>query len=72
MTIILGEYELPERLQIEVAGHREHILYFSPERTGCGSIDDGVTLYNGPRGGAWVISFLDLERMYLAAKKARE
>ena len=53
-------------------GH-DDFLSFEPYTTQCGNITDGVGLsLSGPKmGGWWVISFENLECMYLAAKKAR-
>lgn len=61
---------MSDKLEFEVAGHPEEILRFNPGPTECGNITDGVAFYHGNRG-AWIVSFADLERMYLAAKLAR-
>ena len=45
-------------------------MRFEPGPIWCGSIADGVGL-DRDREGIWVISFADLERMYLAAKEVR-
>jgi hypothetical protein len=58
-------------LVIQTAGYSEpDELSFWPGPSKCGEITDGVTLSHAGEGG-WVISFADLERMYLAAKEAR-
>lgn len=66
-------------LLAEVAGHGHQYLMFRPWCR-CGNIDDGIGLSHwrvkDPKGvddteGGWVISFADLEEMYLAAKSLR-
>lgn len=55
-----------------VQGHTEKTLAFRPGVSVCGNIRDGVSFANGNEGG-WVISFEDLEEMYiLAVMKRRE
>lgn len=46
-------------------------LWFRPGPCRCGNITDGVALAHDQRGD-WIVSFADLERMYLLAKQARQ
>lgn len=67
----------PKMLTVEVAGHRKPRLQAYVGVNRCGRITDGVALANAGTSlrdteGLWVIAFDDLERIYLAAKEARE
>jgi len=59
-------------MKIKVQGYSgKNILRVFVEPTMCGTIADGIALHHGDDAG-WVISFKDLERIYLAAKKSRK
>lgn len=70
-----GHYHL-----VGVAGHSHDVLAVNTNRIRCGQIEDGVSFSHWrvkePKGhadaeGGWVISFADLESIYLAAKSVR-
>lgn len=61
---------LSSRLCVDTQGLGE-LFCFEPGPAGCGNIDDGVAFEIG-NGGCWVVSFDDLEKLYLAAKEARK
>lgn len=61
-------------ITVEVAGHEDPLLSFSPLVHRCGGITNGVRFANHQAGkfrGGWIVDFGDLERMYLAAKAYR-
>jgi hypothetical protein len=62
---------------IRVEGHLSPYLDVTCGITWCGQITDGIALAHSkgpdtPYEGGWVISFEDLERIFLAAKAERE
>jgi len=60
-----------ETLDIETAGHTHEDLHINVGSCKCGNITDGVLFEHGDTG-AWLIDYVDLERIYLAAKAWRE
>lgn len=65
-----GRDEIQIRTQGMHRDSRKEWMFAEPGVAQCGSIRDGIILRQ--RGDAgWVISFASLERLYLAAKKAR-
>lgn len=59
-----------QMLRFRIQGHPSGLLSFHPGIAKCGDITDGVSLWPGQEG-PWVVSFTDLEEMYLAAKTLR-
>lgn len=63
---------MSKRLTFKTAGYSAtNILRFDARPSSCGKITDGVTLAHDDRG-CWLIDFKDLEKMYEAAKAARQ
>lgn len=61
-----------DELVCEVAGHTKGKLIVGYGRHMCGRITDGVSLTNGEGECGYVLSFVDLELAYFAAKNFRE
>lgn len=66
----------PEVIEIEVAGHTKPRLRVYTGVSMCGEIKDGITLSHAgltkfSSEGGWVVSFADLEKVYLAARAFR-
>jgi hypothetical protein len=55
---------------VKVEGHPNSKLEFYPI-SACGGIKDGVGFAHAGEGG-WVISFVNLKKMYQAAVKVRQ
>ena len=60
-----------KEIAIDAPGSIEGTMYIDPGVWQCGEVTDGVGIRMKPRGG-FVISFANLEKAYLAAKKFRE
>lgn len=62
--------------KVRVEGHIYSHLHITTGKVECGSIRNGIGLWFGnaqkPVEGGWVVSFSDLEKVYAAAKKARQ
>lgn len=58
-------------IRVRTAGLTPEGMTISPTIHECGAIKDGVAIRLAALRGSWVISFEDLERVYLAAKSRR-
>ena len=59
------------RFELETAGHSEGNLVCHSLNSSCGNIDNGFGFAFGKQG-SWVVSFEDIEKLYLIAKTLRE
>lgn len=60
-------------LRFKTAGYSsEDLLTCDYLESRCGDIEDGIGLKHDDDDGGWVLAFKDLERLYFAAKKARD
>lgn len=65
-----GEFE---PIVLKTAGHSQGNLACDHAHASCGDIEDGVGfVFSVGRPGGWVVSFEDLEKVYLAVKKYRD